>query len=248
MSERHDPQSTADPISAYQDAHHQARYRWAVKTLQGADGPILDIACGNGYGSHMLARAGHAVTGLDVSAEAVEAARAAYAHPGLSFQAADAQDLAGFADASVAAVVSFETIEHLREPRRFISEVHRVLRPGGRLLVSTPNRLLASTLYPLRGRPNNPFHRFEYTLDGFRIDLATRFPDARLYGQGFVAAGLSFWPVQVGIKAACKAFSRFGAYHWADRIYHDPADVEVLPLAERRGRTASFFVADCRRA
>jgi SAM-dependent methyltransferase len=247
VTERHDPRNVMDAIGVYQDAHHKARYRWAVDVLRDVRGPVVDIACGSGYGSHMLAEAGHAVIGIDTSESAVAEAARVHRHASLTFRRGDAEDLSDFADASIAAVVSFETIEHLHRPRTFLAEIHRVLAPGGVLLLSTPNRLLASTMYPVRGKPNNPYHVFEYTLNEFKDDVLAHFPGGLLRGQGFVPSWMAFWPVQVGIKAVASLLRPVGAYRWVDRWYHDPTHVDVQSLESQRLKTASNFLAECRR-
>lgn len=245
MSERFVPGAT-DSVSRYVEAHHRARYRWAIGELRGTRGRVIDIASGAGYGTHMLAQElDGEVIGIDVSAQAVADASKNYRASNLSYREGSAEALADIETGSVAALVSFETIEHLHQPRDFLAEAARVLRPNGSLLISTPNRLLASTMYPIRGRPNNPFHIFEYTARGFRTDLAERFKIDASCGQGYVANWLAFWPVQVSFKAACHALRRTGAYRLIDRHFHDPESVEVLPIADFPGRVPSSFVARC---
>jgi SAM-dependent methyltransferase len=245
MTERFVPGGT-DTLSRFEAAHHQARYRWAVEQLEGVGGLVVDIAAGSGYGSHMLARdPERQVVGIDVSDDALANARASYAAPNLRFQTGDAETLREFESQSVSAVVSFETIEHLRHPQHFLAEAARILKPGGVLLISTPNRLLASTLYPLRGRPNNPYHVFEYTRDGFLADLSRDFRVDLMAGQSYVPRWLACWPVQVAIKAFCHALRGFGAYRFVDRHYHDPQQVNVESTAHFPQALPSNFVARC---
>jgi SAM-dependent methyltransferase len=246
MTERYMP-GAQDALSRYVEQHHLARYRWAIRQLVGVQGVILDIACGAGYGSQMLAdQGGRTIIGVDTSPEAVGAAAANYGAPNVSFRVGNAEDLSWIESRSVDAVVSFETIEHLHRPRRFLAEARRVLKTDGALLISTPNRLLASTLYPLRRRPNNPFHVFEYTATGFRQDLEHFFSVEQMGGQGYVKTWLAFWPVQVALKAVCHFLRRFGAYRFIDRHYHDPHDVEVVcPASGFPRATPSILVAKC---
>ena len=105
---------------------HVARYRFARERVRGR---ILDVACGTGYGTAMLG-----AVGLDLSLEALRYARR---HPA-PYVAADAAVLPF--GRVFDAVVSFETIEHVADAGRFVSECARVLKPGGVFLVSTPNR------------------------------------------------------------------------------------------------------------
>jgi SAM-dependent methyltransferase len=144
-----------DPLGA----QHVARYLWARSVVE--SGSILDVACGTGYGSALLAGPGRRVLGIDVSAEAVALATRDFASVGVTFVVGDATRLPVEA-ASVDFVVSFETIEHLAEPAEFIAEVARVLRPGGTLLLSTPDRSVYSRGRS-DGRSDNPFHPSEMT-------------------------------------------------------------------------------------
>ena len=79
-----------------------------------------------------------------------------------------ASGLMPFADESFDGVTSFETLEHLHERSQFLAELRRVLRPGGSLVLSTPN---ASYTKPVNGKPSNPFHIFEYTPLELRAEL-----------------------------------------------------------------------------
>ncbi|MFP3185895.1 MAG: glycosyltransferase [Paraburkholderia sp.] len=117
---------------------HWHRYAWASQSLAGLD--VLDVACGEGYGSAIIARTAKTVTGVDISSDAVAHATEQYSTVGnLAFLNGSASDLP-LPDASFDAVVSFETIEHLLEQEEMLSEIHRVLRPGGFLLLSSPNK------------------------------------------------------------------------------------------------------------
>ncbi len=123
---------------------HIARYAMACQYLP-KDGLVLDAACGLGYGSAILAAANPAVrvVGIDNSEYAVRYARACImtSHANTDFRLGDACDLSDYPDASVGLVVSFETVEHLREPRQFLAEVRRVLKPGGVFVCSVPNNV-----------------------------------------------------------------------------------------------------------
>jgi SAM-dependent methyltransferase len=243
MTERYLP-GAEGTLAHYVGRHHEARYRWAVEQLRSVDGLVVDIACGAGYGSRMLAeKSTRMVLGIDTSPDAVAKASADYVVPNLAFRVGNAENLQGIAPKSVDALISFETIEHLRRPELFLSEIARVLKDDGVLLISTPNRLLASTLYPIRRRPNNPFHVFEYTATGFEKDVARFFVIDQLNGQGYVPRWLAFWPIQVTLKAICHAARPLGAYRFIDRNYHDPDDVEVLPIDNFPGSAPSILVA-----
>lgn len=155
-------------------AVHEARYRFALPSLANLE--VLDAACGVGYGTALIGTTAARVVGVDLSAEAVSYARQRYGAPNTSFHEMDvlALDLPA---ASFDAVCSFETIEHLPDPARFLAELARVLRPGGRLFISTPH--VESTTHT----PANPFHAVELSRADFERLLAAHFVDIRVHGQ-----------------------------------------------------------------
>jgi SAM-dependent methyltransferase len=102
---------------------------------------VLEIGCGGGdFSAWMAANGTPSVLGEDFSPVAIAAARVAHSAPGLDFAVGDIESVA-HPDDSFDLVVSCETIEHVRHPRQAVSELARVLRPGGTLLLSTPNYL-----------------------------------------------------------------------------------------------------------
>ncbi|MGW0246883.1 class I SAM-dependent methyltransferase [Nocardia goodfellowii] len=116
---------------------------------------VLEAGSGEGYGADMIAGVAAKVIGLDYDSSAVEHVRARY--PRVEMIQGNLADLP-LEDASVDVVVNFQVIEHLWDQRQFLRECLRVLRPGGELLISTPNRI---TFSPGRDTPLNPFHTRE---------------------------------------------------------------------------------------
>jgi SAM-dependent methyltransferase len=141
---------------------------------------VLDIACGTGFGCVMLADAGaDYVTGADLDVSSVAAARLGCKAGRMGFLAADGTCLP-FPDACFDLVTSFETLEHVERAEALLSEIRRVLAPGGRLILSTPNRGYTE----LYGRVcSNPFHVREYTRDELRALLTSCFSTVELRGQ-----------------------------------------------------------------
>lgn len=119
-----------------------ARYHLACSFVRPRD-VVLDLACGLGYGSAMLAANSPAsrVIGVDGAGRAIEYARLAYAPPGgiVEFREGEASALDFLADDSIDLAVGFETLEHLADPERFFAELERVLKPAGRVIASVPN-------------------------------------------------------------------------------------------------------------
>lgn len=117
---------------------HMHRYSWSLDIAAGKD--VLDIACGEGYGSALMATRAKSVVGVDISDDAVAHARGRYQqHQNLRFVAGSATAIP-LPDACVDVVVSFETIEHLLGHEEMIEQIRRVLRPDGVLVMSSPNK------------------------------------------------------------------------------------------------------------
>lgn len=153
---------------------HTALYEYAQSFCQSKI--ILDLGCGEGYGGRMLARAARRVVGADYSFSAVAHARQKYATPNLDFVVCDAQALPFRADC-FEATTSFEVIEHLPEPGKFLNEIKRVC--AGTILISTPNRKLR--LLPFQ-RPWNQYHRREYAARDLRAALTAAYAQVQMSG------------------------------------------------------------------
>jgi len=155
---------------------HFHRYIFAKQLVSGLD--VLDAACGEGYGSALLADSAKAVTGVDVSHAAIEHAQQQYVADNLEFQAADCLDLP-FGDDQFDCIVSFETLEHLDDHEGLMKEFRRVLKPQGFLLVSSPDK----KIYTDRQKNQNEFHVRELYRDELERLLGAHFPACRLWGQ-----------------------------------------------------------------
>jgi SAM-dependent methyltransferase len=156
---------------------HVFRYAFACQRARGL--AVLDIASGEGYGSNALSRIASRVVGVDISVDAVEYARAKY---NLDFRVGSAEKIP-IESASVDAVVSFETIEHVPNPKLFLMEVCRILKPNGIFILSTPNK----DIYH-RDQELNQFHCSEMTLNELLGLLAESFQVAELFGQTYAGA------------------------------------------------------------
>jgi SAM-dependent methyltransferase len=154
-------------------------HRYALATRWCANTRTLDAACGEGYGSAMLALSGASVEGVDVSEQAIGHAQQRYGHlPGLAFQVADCTRLP-YADDTFDRVVSFETLEHLAEQDQLLAEFRRVLKPGGFLLLSSPDK----AVYNDAQENVNEFHVRELYRDELEALIGRHFPACRLLGQ-----------------------------------------------------------------
>ncbi|MBV9997062.1 MAG: class I SAM-dependent methyltransferase [Caulobacteraceae bacterium] len=158
------------------EIEHLHRYFLAREFVRGQD--VLDVASGEGYGSAFLAQTARSVVGVEIDAAAVEHARSNYVAPNLRFEQGSAQAIP-LGDQTVDAVVSFETVEHFYDQENFLTEIRRVLRPGGRLIISSPNR----DIYSPAGTAPNPFHVRELTGDEFQKLISKYFKYHALLAQ-----------------------------------------------------------------
>jgi len=158
------------------------------------DKEVLDIACGEGYGSSILAKLAKRVVGVDIDSEAVDHASLKYqSHHNLKFLKGSCSSIP-LADKSVDIVVSFETIEHHDQHEEMMKEIHRVLRDDGFLIISSPNRLVYSD------KPNysNPFHIKELYYEEFVSLLNQYFNNVEVYGQRLGTASFIYPLEKVG--------------------------------------------------
>lgn len=157
---------------------HWHRYAFALPLARGRR--VLDAACGEGYGSALLADVATSVLGVDIDAEALAHARARYgSRANLHYERGDATALDALADASFDLVVSLETLEHVEAQERMVAGFARLLAPGGLLLLSSPDKRTYSDLTGFR----NEHHVRELYRDELLDLLRPRFPAVRLFGQ-----------------------------------------------------------------
>ncbi len=118
---------------------HQERYKFAAKYVSGMS--VLDVACGEGYGSDMLSREARNLVGVDIDEITINSAKDKYKRDNLKFLVGGVSNIP-VKNLSIDVVVSFETIEHVRlkEQIAFLEEVSRILRKDGIFIVSTPDK------------------------------------------------------------------------------------------------------------
>ena len=226
---------------------HEAAYHALLPHCAGA--VVLEAGCGEGYGAGLIAGTARRVLALDYDVPTTEHVTRAY--PEVAVARANLAYLP-LRDASVDVVANFQVIEHLWDQAGFLAECRRVLVPGGRLLVTTPNRL---TFTPDSDTPLNPFHTRELapseldgllTAAGFEVELlhglhhgeAVRALDTR-YGGSIIDAqldvvmgklpGQAVWPA--GLLADVAAIEASGF-----EIHGEDLDtsLDLIAVAVRR--------------
>jgi SAM-dependent methyltransferase len=162
------------PEENYWYRRHLVVYEWIAARAHGRR--VVDLACGEGYGSAVLARTAASVVGVDANPDAFEHARLKYTRSGLTFERDMIETWTGDADC----VVFLQTIEHVQDPDAVLARIRDLIGPDGVAYVSTPNVL---TLAPKGAeRSGNPWHVREYRPEEYRALCERHFSRVDLLG------------------------------------------------------------------
>lgn len=171
--ERYVPQKNIRNHSWYEHWH---RYYFITEIVK--DKVVCDIACGEGYGSALLAKSASQVVGVDVDKNTINHANEAYGDiDNVKFVVANAINTQ-FEQGVFDVIVSFETLEHLLEHQQLIREYKRILKEDGLLIISTPDKLVYSG-----DSDHNEFHVKELSMLEFKNLMKSEFKHNMLYGQ-----------------------------------------------------------------
>lgn len=224
------------PAENYWFRRHEAAYAFARELVAGAC--VLEVGCGEGYGTAMLASSAGRIVGIDYDALTISHCAATYpaaAYPTAAFVRANLATLP-IATGSVDVVVTLQVVEHVWNHDEFVRECLRVLRPGGLLFMTTPNRL---TFSPGSDVPLNLFHTKEFTA-GELAELLTR--------NGFVLESVAGLHAGERLRALDDTYGSAGSFvdaqlatppdEWPGRLAREVASVRtddfvVLPAADR---------------
>jgi SAM-dependent methyltransferase len=164
------------PAENYWYRRHLAVYEWIGARVIGRR--VIDMACGEGYGSEVLSRGATSVLGVDANPEAHEHAQLRYQRQNLGFER-NLVEMAGEPGANDA-VVFLQTIEHVQDPAAVLRHFQGLLAPGGVAYISTPNLLTLAP--PGAEKSDNPWHLKEYRAHEFDALCRRVFPEVQLYG------------------------------------------------------------------
>jgi 2-polyprenyl-3-methyl-5-hydroxy-6-metoxy-1,4-benzoquinol methylase len=201
------------PAENYWFRRHLAVYEWIEPRCAGLR--VIDMACGEGYGSAVLARRAAHVTGVDANPEAHEHARLRYGRPGLDFRRDTVESYAEPCDA----VVFLQTIEHVPDPDAVLAHFRELLAPKGVAYVSTPN--VATLAPPGAERSDNPWHLREYRLEELRALCARHFGSVELLGVVHARRlRLHDWALRLGWDSVHTRLGLTGPFYdaWIPRI------------------------------
>jgi 2-polyprenyl-3-methyl-5-hydroxy-6-metoxy-1,4-benzoquinol methylase len=162
------------PAENYWFRRHLVVYEWIAARVGGAR--VIDMACGEGYGSDVLATTAASVVGVEANPEAYEHARLRYRRANLRFERTLVETFAEAADA----VVFLQTIEHLADARAALDHFRSLLPADGAAYISTPNVLTLAP--PGAARSDNPWHVHEYNAGEFEELCRGSFGTVQLNG------------------------------------------------------------------
>ena len=162
------------PEENYWFRRHLAVYEWIAERVAGKR--VIDMACGEGYGSDLLATAAASVVGVDANPDAHEHARARYVRPNLRFE----RDLVESFSEPCDAVVFLQTIEHVEDAGAILDHFRSMSRDGGVAFISTPNLLTLAP--PGAEKSGNPWHVKEYRAEEFRRLCEAHFTRVEVLG------------------------------------------------------------------
>ena len=169
----------------YNENTFEHLHRYAMAAMLVKDKSVLDIASGEGYGSNLLAMHAANVVGVDIDNEAIEKASIRYVSEKLQYKKGSVDSIP-LEDQSVDVVVSFETLEHHDKHQEMFSEIKRVLKSGGILIISTPEK----KYYSDESGYKNPFHVKELYFEEFKTLVNSYFANTRYYFQKFLKNSL----------------------------------------------------------
>ena len=172
---------------------HFARY--AIATSLVKDKKVLDIACGEGYGSYLLKRAGaKQVVGVDVSVDAIDRARNSFEAPGIEFLSADAASIeTRFPAEYFDVVISCETIEHIENPAAYLLSLKQIAKKDAVIVISCPN----DHWYFPQDDQRNPFHLRKYRFDEFKQLATSVLGENVSWSMGTAVLGFGSTPLDV---------------------------------------------------
>ena len=195
---------TSAEIASDNPVHQRLLFPY-VEAAGLVDGNVLEIGCGWGRGLELLTKAADHYTGIDKNDELIASLGVEY--PNATFISANIPPLSQFADNSFDYVVTFQVIEHIENDDLFIKEAHRVLKPGGKLLLTTVNKTFSLT--------RNPWHVREYYADGLRTLMSKYFPTVETRGIHGNDKVMTYYEQN---KASVKKLTRFDVFNLQYRL------------------------------
>lgn len=234
---------------------HWSRYKFTIPFVN--EKKVMDIACGEGYGSNMLSKNSSEVVGIDIDSKSIEHAKNKYKKNNLNFYVGSVERIEN-QNELFDVVVSFETIEHVKLSlqKKFLSEVARILKPSGIFIVSTPDK-------DVGGEGHNEFHVHELNKPEFFKMLNEHFKEVEFYGQDIKPYGnkLSLFIARIlhklvkldKLKIRHKLFPKKFRFALDTNVSNSAVNKNLVqndiftPKKIQQKETAAFLIAVCKK-
>ena len=195
----HTTEITSKEIASDKPIHERLLFAY-VEASKLVHGDLLDIGCGEGRGLHYLREKVKSYTGIDKNPMVLEALQGQYIND--TFLNMNIPPFEGLRDKNFDTAVSFQVIEHIEEDEKYVSEIYRVLKDGGRAILSTPNIKMSLT--------RNPWHVREYTHGEFKQLLLKYFSEVECLGVYGNEKVMEYFEKN---KKGVKRFTRFDIFN-----------------------------------
>lgn len=192
---------------------HQRLFKAYVVARDYIRGDVLEVGCGEGRGIGSLLNLTKSFTAVDKLKDVLVGLQKKY--PAAKFIGMNIPPLTGLPDNTYDSVISFQVIEHIRNDRLFLEEIHRVLKPGGIALITTPNRQMSLT--------RNPWHIREYLSDELSALASSIFSNVEMKGIAGNAKVMAYY------EQNKKSVSRITRFDFLNLQYHLPAALLRIP-------------------
>jgi ubiquinone/menaquinone biosynthesis C-methylase UbiE len=211
---------------------HLHRYSSVLNIVQNQT--VLDIACGEGYGSNLMASYAKQVIGVDISTETISEAKSRYNKINLTYKEGEV-DKIPLPDHYVDVIICFETIEHHLKHKEMLAEFIRVLKPDGMLIMSTPDKSITDTWK----NHFNKYHVKELYTPEFKALVQEYFMNVRYYKQRIVIGSLIV--PEEGVSDFCSYNGSFDSVTVNKGLYNSVFNICVASNSDLTSLPASFY-------
>ena len=212
MAKVYTTEITSEEISS-DNPIHQRLFKAYVIAKEYVSGDVLEVGCGEGRGVGLLMQHARSFTAVDKIEDVINDLKIKF--PTGRFLSMNIPPLRELADNAYDSIVSFQVIEHIQDDVLFLKEIHRVLKPGGIALLTTPNRRMSLS--------RNPWHIREYVPEELRNIAARLFPQVQMKGITGNERVMNYYEQN---KRSVQRITRFDIFNLQ---YHLPASILKVP-------------------